>query len=125
MDDGISGATVQDITRRGPFRVTQNPRSKEPARLRVGNLPLIRRAPAAAHPHAAGRRVEAGRRVSGGLRQLCGPQLRLLRPHTWEASASRGGRLGPLSVPHCPGLRGSERRAAGATQLWRETEAQT
>lgn len=103
MDDGISGATVQDITRRGPFRVTQNPRSEEPARLRVGNLPLIRRAPAAAHPHAAGRRVEAGRRVSGGLRQLCGPQLLLLRPHTWEASASRGGQLGPCPSRTVPG----------------------
>lgn len=37
----------------------------------------------------------------------------------------QGRAAGTMSVPHCPGLRGSERRAAGATQLWRETEAQT
>lgn len=96
MDDGIRGATVQDITWRGPFRVTQNPRREEPARLRVGNLPLIRPAPAAAHPHAAGRRVEAGRRVSGGAATA-----------VWPAAP-------PPETTHLGGLR-QQGRAAGTT----------
>lgn len=105
-------------------------RDAEPPQRRT--RPVAGRKPASHPPSSSGcpsacRRKESRSRSAcfWGLRQLCGPQLRLLRPHTWEASASRGGRLGPLSVPHCPGLRGSERRAAGATQLWRETEAQT